>query len=415
MPTHQMKTGIARKSGIRPQTRDDRTFAEFFAGIGLVHEGLRASGWACVYANDIDPKKREMYVSHFGETPYYHLEDVWNADAVLERFTARAFLATASFPCIDLSLAGHWRGFDGDHSSTYFGFLEVLRRLGGNRPHLVMLENVAGFLTSRRGEDFKRAVCDLASLGYWIDALIVDAKWFVPQSRPRLFVFGFHESLSSPLVIRQAARPDMDDPWRYVVTSTPALRRPSLVRVMENVSLETGWATIELSPPAQVQYALTDHIDLDDHQEWWDEAEIERHYRMMEISHKKRVDRYRAAGTTIAGTAFRRTRRGKTRTEVRFDIAGCLRTPKGGSAKQIVVVIDSGRLRMRWMSPREYARLQGAENFVIAAPRMQALYGFGDAVCVPVIRWIDANLLTPLFESEAKAEITTDDRHILAR
>ena len=32
----------------------EKTFCEFFAGIGLVGEGLRLSGWACVYANDIN-------------------------------------------------------------------------------------------------------------------------------------------------------------------------------------------------------------------------------------------------------------------------------------------------------------------------------------------------------------------------
>ena len=37
-------------------------FLEFFAGIGLVHMGLRKSGWRCVYANDISEKKMEMYL-----------------------------------------------------------------------------------------------------------------------------------------------------------------------------------------------------------------------------------------------------------------------------------------------------------------------------------------------------------------
>lgn len=102
------------------------------------------------------------------------------------------------------------------------------------------------------------------------------------------------------------------------------------------------------------------------------------------------------------GTAFRRTRRGKTRCEVRYDLAGCLRTPKGGSAKQIVVATSGGKLQMRWMSPREYARLQGVADFPITVPAIQAMYGFGDAVCVPAIEWIDQSLLTPVFRSQTK-------------
>ena len=92
---------------------------------------------------------------------------------------------------------------------------------------------------------------------------------------------------------------------------------------------------------------------------------------------------------------------GKTRAETRFDgMAGCLRTPKGGSARQIVIVVDKDRLRMRWMSPREYARLQGADDFPLVVNTIQNLYGFGDAVCVPVIRWIDKHVLTPVFEAQ---------------
>ena len=82
---------------------------------------------------------------------------------------------------------------------------------------------------------------------------------------------------------------------------------------------------------------------------------------------------------------------------MRFDVAGCLRTPKGGCAKQIVVATDAGRLRMRWMTAREYARLQGAADFNIAVGEIPALHGFGDGV--PAVAWIDRHLLTPVFAS----------------
>jgi len=52
------------------------------------------------------------------------------------------------------------------------------------------------------------------------------------------------------------------------------------------------------------------------------------------------------------------------------------------------------------MSPREYARLQGAPDFVLAENTIQSLFGFGDGVCVPVIRWLDKNILTPVYEDE---------------
>ncbi len=149
----------------------------------------------------------------------------------------------------------------------------------------------------------------------------------------------------------------------------------------------------------KLPYKLADVLDVDDGQDWWSREDTLKHYMMMEPPSRGRVDEFVEKRATAVGTAFRRTRRGKTRTEVRFDLAGCLRTPKGGSAKQIVVAIVNGKLRMRWMSVREYARLQGAPDFVINVPPLQAMYGFGDAVCVPAVEWIDRTFLTPVFES----------------
>lgn len=85
--------------------------------------------------------------------------------------------------------------------------------------------------------------------------------------------------------------------------------------------------------------------------------------------------------------------------ELRFDgIAGCLRTPKGGSARQILVKAGKGKVQVRLLSARECARLMGADDFKIDTSLNKALFGFGDAVCVPVIEWISKNCLSPLYE-----------------
>lgn len=377
-----------------------KTFAEFFAGIGLVQKGLDAGGWRCVYANDLDPKKQQLYEAEFGPSPEYHLEDIWNTDAIMDQLPERPFLATASFPCVDLSLAGNYKGFEGKRSSTYFGFLEVLKRMAPQLPKVVMLENVLGFLTARGGEDFRQAITQLAELGYWIDAIALDARRFVPQSRPRMFVFGYHHSFRSPILIRQRKRPTAGEPWQRAVEQAHGLRPDALLKMLDRIELPTGWATVELSPPKQEAYELSALIDSDDADDWWDAPAVEKHYVMMSDLHRGRVDRMIDAGATAVGTGYRRRRAEGMRHEVRFDnVAGCLRTPKGGSARQIVVAIDKGRLRMRWMRPREYARLQGAGDFKFPAgmPTNQGLFGFGDAVCVPAIEWIDHNILSPVF------------------
>lgn len=386
--------------GAQPRSTHGKTFCEFFAGIGLVREGLAPSGWSCTYANDIDPKKRAMYERRFGTDGHFHLEDVWKTGEILARIVDRPFLATASFPCIDLSLAGHWRGFDGEHSSTFFGFARLLEELGERRPRVVMLENVTGFITSKGGKDFESAVHALAGLGYWIDAFVLDAKFFVPQSRPRVFVIGLHESMGPPMAARKSALDWLADAWtENIDIAHRSVRPPKLVQLMRSIELPTGWTAFNLAIPKAHRPEIADYIDLDDDQDWWDQAAVDKHHNMMNNRHRKAVDLLVAEAKTFVGTIYRRKRTGKTRAEVRFDgMAGCLRTPKGGSGRQIVIAVDRGRLRMRWMSAREYARLQGAEDFPLVDNTIQNLYGFGDAVCVPVIRWIDEQILTPVFE-----------------
>ncbi|MDD5075377.1 MAG: DNA (cytosine-5-)-methyltransferase [Candidatus Peribacteraceae bacterium] len=383
----------------RQQSRK-KDFCEFFAGIGLVRAGLIASGWNCVYSNDIDPKKYEMYERQFGASEHFHLEDIWKTDEVVSKITEAPFLATASFPCTDLSLAGRGRGFKGKHSSTFFGFVKVIDSLKERRPKLVMLENVTGFITSHGGSEFTSAVKALADLGYWIDAFVLDAKFFVPQSRPRVFVIGLHKSQDCSSVTRQSSIDSLVNPWMDIIDRRPSALRPDpLLHLMQTIRLSTGWMAFELEQPNQKRSKLEDLIDLDNNQEWWDEQMVSKHYDMMSDLHRNRVDALLAEKGIHVGTIYRRKRHDRTYAEVRLDgVAGCLRTPRGGSARQIIVVITKGKLRMRWMSPREYARLQGADNFQLVEHSNQNLFGFGDAVCVPAIAWIDQNILSPIFE-----------------
>ena len=164
-----------------------QTFAEFFAGIGLMRIGLERAGWSIRFANDIDEDKWQMYQDHFGDTGEFVVGDVHKIDVGT---VPTVGLATASFPCNDLSLAGARKGLAGEHSSAFWGFIDVLKKMENRRPPMVLLENVAGFLTSNDGNDFRDALLALNRLGYSVDAFIIDAVRFVPQSRQRLFVVG---------------------------------------------------------------------------------------------------------------------------------------------------------------------------------------------------------------------------------
>lgn len=375
---------------------NERTVAEFFAGIGLMRIGLEQAGWGVVWANDIDEDKMAMYRGHFtNDDAPYHLGDVHALDP---DDIPKVSLATASFPCNDLSLAGARRGLAGQQSGAFWGFMSVLKGMGRRRPPLVMLENVAGFLTSHDGDDFRDACLGLNDLGYSVDAFIIDAALFVPQSRQRLFLIGRRDQWKADRVI--------ETPSFYESQS-----RPHSLADFILWNPEIRWSIRSLPPIVKAKTTLQDILeDLPVNSAyWWSAQRAEYLLNQMSAKHRATADKMIAGKAMSCGTVFRRVRRGKSMAELRTDgIAGCLRTPRGGSGRQILFVASKGRYAVRLLTPRECARLMGVDGFRITVPLNQALFGFGDAVCVPVIRWIADNYLTPVWKELRASEITKE-------
>jgi DNA (cytosine-5)-methyltransferase 1 len=262
----------------------------------------------------------------------------------------------------------------------------------GRMPSLLMLENVIGLITGHAGKDFREVCLAAANLGFLLDAFIVDAKHFVPQSRPRLFIIGVLES-----ILPSGIPKSPENEWWSRIQNRSGLSSSRLLSAIQKISLPTNWIAFDLPILPPEQRYLSSVIDLDNEQDWWDDEAVCKHLGLMSSLHRKQVERIKISGQLKVGTIFRRIREGKTRAEVRFDgLAGCLRTANGGSAKQIVIVINRGEVKMRWMSAIEYARLQGATYYKLSVQRNQAITGFGDAVCVPVIDWIARHTFSPI-------------------
>ncbi len=131
--------------------------------------------------------------------------------------------------------------------------------------------------------------------------------------------------------------------------------------------------------------------------EWWSGERAEYLLNQMSPRHREVAEHMMRGSDWSYGTVFRRMRKGKSMAELRTDdIAGCLRTPRGGSGRQIVFKAGNGEYHVRLMTPREAARLMGADDYAISVSLNQALFGFGDAVCVPVIEWIATHYLNPV-------------------
>lgn len=369
----------------------DFTFLEFFAGGGMAGLGLGAR-WRCLFSNDFDPMKRAAYGANFGLV--HHAGGDINALRLADLPSKRADLAWASSPCQDLSLAGTRGGLGARRSGAFFGFWRLMEALDDARraPRLIVVENVAGLLTSNGGADFSRVASLMASRDYLVSALLLNASDFVPQSRPRLFIIAARAS-DAAMFSRTA----------------PGSAPPALIEAVARLSpaAKKNWRWIAAAPGSRRNLSLADILD--------DGAEFDppraTRLRLQQMTPRQRdvVRDLQTSGGRHVGAAFRRIRfeHGEkfSRIEARFDgLAGCIRTPAGGSSRQIIFEIDRGKVRSRLMSPREAARAMGLpDDYVLPARATAALKLVGDGVAPPVVSWLAENVLEPLLLPAQKA------------
>lgn len=374
-----------------------RGFYEFFAGGGMARAGL-GPDWRCLYANDFDAKKATVYRANWGEGEM-HACDVW-AVAPFE-LPGRADLAWASFPCQDLSLAGTGAGLAGERSGAFHGFWRLIQALRRERhaPTVVVLENVCGLLTSHGGRDFLELCRALGTGGYRFGALVIDAIDFVPQSRPRLFVIGLRDDIvppAGPAAARSNPR------WH------PKALRDAYGELGDVLALR--WLWFDPPVPASRNVTLIDLLeDAPADVAWHTDAETERLLGMMSPVNAAKVRSAARSGERMAGAIYKRTRiedgAKVQRAEVRFDgVSGCLRTPGGGSSRQVLMIVEAGAVRSRLISARETARLMGLpEEYRLPAKYNEAYHLTGDGVAVPVVRFLAEHVIEPLIDECASA------------
>lgn len=363
---------------------------EFFAGGGMLRAGL-GDGWRCVFANDIDPQKAVAYRANWGgdELAVGDIGKVTPAD-----LPGQADLMWGSFPCQDLSLAGAGAGLGGARSGTFHAFWALARGLvsEGRGPKIVAIENVCGALTSRGGRDFEILCRTWDEAGYAVGALVINADRFVPQSRPRLFVIGVRGDvpIDPALVATGPEGPFHPDNLRRAVGKLPEdLRRRML-----------WWRLPEPVEPVADLAAVTETDG--PHLKWHTPAQTARLLTLMSPVNRAKVEAARTAGGRQVGALYRRTRRDAEgrkvqRAEVRFDLAGCLRTPGGGSSRQTLVVIEAGQVRSRLMTARETARLMGlSDDYRLPGSYSAACKLTGDGVAAPVVAHLARWLFEPL-------------------
>jgi DNA (cytosine-5)-methyltransferase 1 len=367
------------------------SFYEFFAGGGMARAGL-GSGWDCLFANDFDHKKGRIYRFNWGDAEL-KTADIWSLTT--KDIPRSADLAWGSFPCQDLSLAGAGAGLKGDRSGTFWPFWNLMTGLiqEDRAPRMIVLENVCGTLTSHEGKDFA-AICEVfEQAGYSFGAVVVDAALFVPQSRPRLFIIGVHDDVDMPgdLTGKEAMTP-----WHT----------KALIRAYRNLPLKTKrawlWWKLPLPPKRVVNFA--DLIEeSSENVEWFTSEKTQLLLDMMSAVNQAKVAAAQRQRRKIYGAVYKRTRpndqgRKVQRAEVRFDdVSGCLRTPAGGSSRQVIVTVYGNSVKARLISSRETARLMGLpDEYMLPVNYNEAYHLTGDGVVVPVVRFLAANIFEPV-------------------
>ncbi len=369
------------------------SFYEFFAGGGMARAGL-GHGWKCLFANDFNQKKSRIYNLNWG---FGSLRTADIRDILAQDLPGQADLVWASFPCQDLSLAGNCAGLKGDRSGTFWPFWEVMKGLLeiGRPPKIIVIENVCGTITSHKGQDFSAICHAFSSAGYRYGGLVIDAKYFVPQSRPRLFIIGVRSDVAMP---RKLTSKKPSELWHSAALQKAYESLPLMSRA--------SWVWWSLPKPPKMLTRFEDLIEYEPKNIPWHTAEqTERLISMMSDINRAKVETAKKIGKRTVGGVYKRTRPDETgekvqRAEVRFDnIAGCLRTPGGGSSRQIIIVVDGEDVRSRLISPRETARLMGlSDEYQLPTNYNEAYHLTGDGVAVPVVRHLAQHIFEPMLE-----------------
>jgi DNA (cytosine-5)-methyltransferase 1 len=370
-------------------------FLEFFAGGGMARAGL-GSDWLCTFANDFDPMKITTYQANWGGDGLNY----GDINAILTtQIPSFADLAWASFPCQDLSLAGNAKGLgtvnEQTRSGAFWAFWRLMEGLINERraPSMIVLENVYGSLTANKGRDFAAIARCLALGGYRFGAVVIDAARFVPQSRPRVFIVAF--------------RRDMDVPEHLIASQPSPAWHPSVMETaIDRLSEMDRESWLWLTPPApknEVQPLSDLILNEPNDVSWHSPADTQKLIAMMSDVNRKRLSAMQATGKRLVGTIYKRTRVDgagvrRQRAELRDDnIAGCLRTPGGGSSRQTIVVVEGAVVQTRLLSAREAARLMGLpDSYKLPARYNDAYHIAGDGLVVPVVRYLAETIIEPI-------------------
>ena len=299
-------------------------FIDLFAGIGGFRFALQAQAGKCVFTSEWDKYAQKTYKAWHGDLPHGDLTKIDPHDIPDHDVLA------AGFPCQPFSLAGvskknslgRAHGFlDESQGTLFFTLAKIIEQ---KRPPVLLLENVKNLQSHDKGRTWQVIRNTLEELNYWVFAKIIDAKYWTPQHRERIYIVCFDRD-QFPI------KPAFEYP------DPPKGELPKLANI--------------LNPNPEERYTLTDHL--------WT------YLQNYAAKHQAKGNGFGFGLAKLDGT---------TRTL-------SARYHKDGSE---ILVPQEGR-NPRRLTPAECARLMGyPEGLPIVVSDTQAYRQFGNSVVVPV-------------------------------
>jgi len=322
-----------------PPKHPDFTFIDLFAGIGGFRIVFQEQNGKCVFSSEWDLNAQKTYEANFGELPFGDITKI-NETNIPDHD-----ILLGGFPCQPFSIAGvskknslgRQHGFLDVTQGTLF--FDIARIIKEKHPKALLLENVKNLTSHDKKRTYSVIEKTLKDLGYKLFPQIIDARYYVPQHRERIYIVGFHEDC-------------VPEDFKFVFPDPP--------------KEEQFFASVLLPNPAD-KYTLTPNL--------W------KYLQEYAEKHRSKGNGFGYGITPLNGVSRTLS----------------ARYYKDGSE----ILISQGNSKIpRRMSPEECRNLMGfPANFIIrniGVSEMQLYRQFGNSVVVPVLRAISKEMKTVL-------------------
>jgi DNA (cytosine-5)-methyltransferase 1 len=307
-------------------------FIDLFAGIGGFRLALEAAGAECVFSSEWDKESQATYSKNYGVLPDGDITQIDSSEIPSHD------ILCGGFPCQAFSISGKQKGFDDSRGTLFY---DVARIAKDKKPKVLFLENVKNLVRHDGGTTFKVILQTLDEIGYDVFTKVLRSSDFgLPQARERIYIVAFRKDLE----VQSFAFPDGSEKTKVIAD------------VLEEVPIGSPYdinrSDIFLNEPFG---------------EILDPRKPKQIGKINKGGQGERIYSTLAAGITLSAYG-------------------------GGAAAKTGAYLVDGRVRK--LTPRECARLQGfPETFVIHPNPRYAYKQFGDSVSVPVLSAIFENIL----------------------